>query len=189
MAIALTPLPPQRELEELCTLLGSSGAAARFLGRQRAQIGRWRKGEVELRDDSVELIDGAWHVICLIDQLVGAAQVPAAVHQRWPLLNGQTPAQLLHDRPDDLLQALRAAASDTIIGTAASATSPDTDLDEEIGDWFAGRLVANPDAPQPIVAMPEDADEDEEFTTPPRMLDDSWRGGRSMSSERWSKQQ
>jgi hypothetical protein len=185
MAIALTPPAPRQELEELYSLLGSNGAVGRFVGRKREQISRWRKGGVELRPDSIELVDGAWQAICLINHLVAEEQLPAALHQQWSLLQGQTPAGLFQDRPADLLETLRAAVEgeEAVVVTTAATNTGDA-LDEEISEWFATNLVPNATVPAPVFAVADDEDDDELPVPPPR-LDDSWRGGRSASSDRW----
>jgi len=181
MSTVLTPPAPKDELDELCLLFGSTGAAARFLGRERAQIARWRKGTSNLHEDSIELIDVAWNAARLIVDLVGAERIGTVVHQRWSALDGRTPAECVRaGRPDDLLDVLRGA-------TGVAVERDDRDVDEEIANWFAANLVAHPASPAPIPAADEDDDDDDEFATAAPLLDDSWRGGRSMSSDRWFK--
>jgi hypothetical protein len=176
MSTLLSPPAPHEELNELCLLLGSNGAAARFLGRERVQIGRWLKPGAEIRPGSAGLIDEAWNAACLIVELVGRERLPTAVHQRWPVLDYKSPAEYIHEgRPDELIAVLREAAA-----TVAPEETGEAE-DDELMAWFADSFVATA-APAPLEAIALEDDDDE---LPAPILSEAWRGGGTMSSERW----
>lgn len=175
MSVLLSPPAPQQELRELCSLLGSNGAAARFLGRDRVQIARWLKPGAAIRASSAELIDEAWNAAQLIVELVGSDRLPSAVNQRWPLLDYRSPAELIHEgRPHELIAVLRDSAKDKQAVAASD--------DDELIAWFADSYVATP-APAALEAVALENDEDEGEPVP--ALSDAWRGGGTMSSDRW----
>lgn len=185
MAIALTPPAPSQELEELRSLLGSDGEIGRFVGRSRAQIGRWRKGADKPRSDSVALVDGAWHAVLLMNRLVAEEQLPAALHQQWPLLQERTPAEVFQDQPAELLETLRSVVEGQGMAVVKVATETSDTLDEGISEWFAANIVPDATVPAPVFAAADEDEDDDELPAPPRQFDDSWRGGRSASSDRW----
>jgi hypothetical protein len=178
MATLIAPPSPHEELSDLCELLGSQGAVARFIGRESVQVSRWRKPEAEIRPTTAVLIDGAWNAVCLIAELVGRDHVARVVYQRWPVLGHRSPADYVREgRPDDLIDALREAAGN---GTAVKA-APEND---ELVAWFAGNFDASALAPPTLERVQLDDDEEDEEAAPAR-FSDAWRGGRAISSDRW----
>jgi hypothetical protein len=174
------PPSPHEELDELCVLLGSQGAVARYLGRQPTLIWRWRR-QPALRPQTVELIDEAWNVAHSLIEVVGRERLPDAVHQRWPSLGGRTPSQLIREhKGDEALAAIGGVAT-----KRREAGAEDAD-DEAIADWLANVLMS-----APAVAALSDSEEEEEEEEPDEPLERSewlstaWRGGGTMSSQRW----
>lgn len=171
------PPSPQQELDELCVLFGSQGAVARYLGRKPTLIGRWRhQHQSELRPQTVELIDDAWNVALSLLEVVGKDRLPSVVHQRLPAL-GRTPAQLIKERRGtELLEAIS-----TEPASPGEAIADEQD-DEALAAWFASVLTGEAEV------AAQDNVEEEEFDEPlerGEWLSTAWRGGGTMSSDRW----
>jgi hypothetical protein len=176
MSTVLTPPTPAAELDELCVLLGSQGAVARFLGRQAIQVKRWREGDMPLRPGTVSLIGDAWSAVRLISRIGGSDQVGVLVEQRWPALGYRSPAQCVRDgATDELIELL-------LEGAKAAETS-----DDDFAAWLGAHVDPSVVAPAPLeaVALVDDDDDDDDQVVP--SLSTAWRGGGTMSSDRWFK--
>lgn len=178
MSSVLTPPSPSQELEELCLLLGSQGAVARLLGRDPNQVRRWRQAETEIRPGTVMLIDDAWSAVHLLSGLVGREQVGTLVSRRWPALGYKSPAQCVQaGATESLLELLREGAQHA-----------ETASEDDFATWLQDALSTEPVAavaPLGAAELDDDVDDSDRVARP---MSTAWRGGSTMASDRWFKQ-
>jgi hypothetical protein len=173
----IAPPTTHQQFGELIDFFGSKRAVARYLGRDPALIERWEEQD-SFKPKTIVLIDGAWNAAWVLIEAVGRDRLAAVVHQRWPLLGRRTPAELVQTgQAGELLERLEAAASGKV------GASGKDEADEALANWFAENLTDG-ETHAPLEMAMLDDDEEEEEAAPP-MLSEAWRGGGTMSSERW----
>jgi hypothetical protein len=177
MAIAVHP---GEELTELCKLVGSQAGVGRVLGRPQSLISRWCSNPDQIRPNGLRLINDA----CVV-ALKTADIYPAQQNLEWLLMTRRP--ELGFVRPAALIQAGKADDLLGLLDAVGSATA-DAELtaeESELVDWFAAVVARAPEAP---VAEPGDEEEEDDnlgAVAADAWLTEAWRGGATMSSDRW----
>jgi len=176
MAIAVHP---GEELSELCKLVGSQAGVGRVLGRPSSLISKWCSNPEQIRLNGLRLINDA----CVV-ALKTADVYRTQDNLEW-LLTTRRP-ELGSVRPAALIQA---GKTDDLLGLLDTVSSPTADVElteeeSELVDWFAAVLARAPEDP---VIEPGNEEEDDDLSAMPgdTWLTEAWRGGATMSSDRW----